>query len=82
MGNGDVCRFCYSGDSTTENPLLSICNCTGSLRFIHYKCLKTWLTTKLVVKKQDNLWSYYMMSFECEICKTSYPCISPRTLPP
>ncbi len=73
-GNTEVCRICYSDIHLAENPLLSVCNCTGTLRFIHYKCLQAWLATKLTVKKQGNVTSYYLKSLECEICKSSYPC--------
>ena len=45
------------------------------MRNIHCKCLQIWLGLKMVVKKQGNICSYYMKSFECEICKTAYPCM-------
>ena len=70
---GEICRFCYSAENTKENPLLSICKCTGSLGFVHFICLKGWLNFKLLVKKQANLASYFWKSFECEICKEMYP---------
>lgn len=70
---GELCRICHSEEDCVENPLLSICHCTGSMRFVHYKCLRTWLTYKLHIKKQGHLISYHWRSFECEICKTLYP---------
>ncbi len=72
---GELCRICHSEDYSAENPLLSICKCTGTMRFVHYKCLKTWLDYKLTVRKQGYMCSYYWKTFECEICKQSYPCI-------
>ncbi len=69
-----MCRICYSDSNAAANPLLSICHCTGSMRFVHFNCLKAWLETKLVVKRQGNILSYYLKSLECEICKCSYPC--------
>ncbi len=74
-GNTEVCRICYSDTHTLANPLLSVCNCTGTLRFIHYNCLKAWLATKLATKRQGTILSYYLKSLECEICKFSYPCM-------
>eukprot|EP00826_Nyctotherus_ovalis_P052021 TRINITY_DN6547_c0_g1_i23.p1 TRINITY_DN6547_c0_g1~~TRINITY_DN6547_c0_g1_i23.p1 ORF type:complete len:294 (-),score=76.60 TRINITY_DN6547_c0_g1_i23:126-1007(-) len=72
-GIGGFCRICYSEKSSPENPLLSTCNCTGTLKFTHYKCLKTWLNYRLVIKKQEQLISFHWKSFECEICKSPYP---------
>lgn len=72
-GIGGFCRICYSERSSPENPLLSTCNCTGTLKFTHYKCLKTWLNYRLVIKKQEQLISFHWKSFECEICKSPYP---------
>lgn len=70
---GELCKICHSEDYNMENPLLSVCHCTGSMRFVHYKCLKSWLNYKLTIKEQEGLSSYCWKSFECEICKTGYP---------
>ncbi|XP_026453875.1 probable E3 ubiquitin ligase SUD1 isoform X1 [Papaver somniferum] len=49
-----ICRICHSpGDS--ENPLQYPCACSGSMKFVHPKCLLHWM-------KQRN-------TFECEVCK-------------
>lgn len=32
------CKFCFD-EETAENPLISPCNCSGSIKFIHLKCL-------------------------------------------
>ncbi len=44
------------------------------MKFIHFTCLKSWLNLKLVQQQNKQLRSYYWKSFECEICKTTYPC--------
>ena len=42
--NKDVqCKVCWDNTSTATNPLLNSCKCDGSVRFIHYECLKYWL---------------------------------------
>ena len=54
--------------------MLNSCQCDGSVRYIHYKCLKFWLQQKMVRKEiEDHLISYTWKSFECEICKKAYP---------
>jgi len=37
-----ACRICFEPE-TPENQLISPCRCTGSMRWIHEECLKTWL---------------------------------------
>jgi hypothetical protein len=67
------CRFCWGSDSTEENPCIVPCKCSGSVGFIHFNCLKNWLSTKLQKKENDSLISMYWKTFECEICKSAYP---------
>ena len=35
-----TCRICYLLNSNIENPLVSPCKCNGSMKYIHFKCLK------------------------------------------
>ena len=49
------CGICYNSDSDLNNPLISLCNCHD---YIHYKCLKIYLSSKLIItenlKKNSN----------------------------
>lgn len=67
------CRFCWVNDFTDENPLLSSCQCSGGVRFVHLECLKRWVSTKMVVERSPTIQTYFWNSFECEICKTPFP---------
>lgn len=67
------CKVCWDNSSTVENPLLNSCRCDGSVRFIHYECLKFWLKQKMAKREDQNLISYTWKEFECEICKKPYP---------
>jgi hypothetical protein len=71
----DVCKICFGTEESADNPLLSICKCTGSMKFIHYLCLKTWLHSNVVERITPQVISYYWKAFHCEICTVSYPCI-------
>lgn len=51
------CRICYGTDKLT-NPLLTPCDCRGSIKFIHQQCLTQWIHVSL--------------SQQCELCKTDY----------
>mmetsp|Transcript_31895 Transcript_31895/g.31157 ORF Transcript_31895/g.31157 Transcript_31895/m.31157 type:complete len:118 (-) Transcript_31895:471-824(-) len=68
-----TCRFCWGNDSCMDNPLIVPCHCSGSVGFIHYQCLKNWLSSKMVQKESNELTSMYWKNFECEICKKAYP---------
>lgn len=75
--NEDItCKYCLSGGSNKENPLVKMCKCTGGIEFCHYKCLKAWMQTKLSIKdnQEKTVTSYNIKAFNCEICKTPYPC--------
>ncbi|KAJ8013804.1 hypothetical protein DPEC_G00033590 [Dallia pectoralis] len=55
--NQDICRICHcEGDD--ENPLITPCHCTGSLRFVHQGCLQQW------IKSSDTRC--------CELCKYEF----------
>eukprot|EP00826_Nyctotherus_ovalis_P051406 TRINITY_DN641_c0_g3_i3.p1 TRINITY_DN641_c0_g3~~TRINITY_DN641_c0_g3_i3.p1 ORF type:complete len:217 (+),score=60.90 TRINITY_DN641_c0_g3_i3:474-1124(+) len=71
--DNDLCRICFMSASSPENPLFAPCKCTGTVKFIHFKCLKSWLNLKLDKQELPHLQSYYWKSFDCEICKTIYP---------
>lgn len=70
----DVCKVCFGTETCKDNPLLSLCNCTGSMKFIHYLCLKTWLYSAVEEKVTAQVISYCWKTFHCEICTTAYPC--------
>jgi E3 ubiquitin-protein ligase DOA10 len=67
------CRFCWQTQADPSNPLFTSCKCSGSVGFIHFNCLRSWLDIKKQMKIQSNFSSYYWKAFECEICKKAYP---------
>ena len=75
--NKKNCRICFSNESNDSNPLLSPCKCDGSLKYIHYKCLKNWINTKInndsSISEDDLVISYDSKEIKCEICKENYP---------
>lgn len=55
-----LCRICLETDFTEST--ISPCRCSGSLKYIHEDCLKTWLATK----HKD------LHNVKCEICHTGF----------
>ncbi len=70
------CRYCLTTSNEEKNPLVSLCKCKGGATFIHYKCVKQWMSMKLSIKENSNntVTSYNFKTFNCEICKSPYPC--------
>ena len=78
--NKAICRICYGDDTSMENPLISPCICKGSMKFIHYDCLKNWLNSKIeedISVDSDNpeveVISYNRKDISCELCKEKLP---------
>ena len=71
-----VCRICYvEEEDAKENPLVQPCQCSGSLKYIHLKCLKHWILTRSCTKVEDNdcCTVFLFKEVECEICKAKLP---------
>lgn len=69
-----MCRFCWIGEQTEENPIIGSCKCAGSIKYIHFKCLKLWLDSKVNKKNDTDCHSTLnWKTFECELCKLPYP---------
>lgn len=68
------CIYCLQHHCENGGPLINLCKCSSSMS-VHYGCVKTWITMKLSVKKneKDTVTSYNMKSFNCSICRTPYP---------
>ena len=74
----NICRICYGENSIKENPLLCPCICKGSMKYIHYLCLKSWINSKIeseyeLHSKENSTISYNKKDISCELCKTQFP---------
>ena len=68
-----ICRLCYLSESTIDDPLISPCNCSGSMKYIHLSCLKNSIKMKYTKKANENLEMFLFQNYACEICLTQYP---------
>jgi hypothetical protein len=69
-----VCRICHCEQTRPKiDPLISPCNCTGFLKYVHFKCLQTWIgSDKLDIRNRYVGNTVYHKS-GCEICNSAYP---------
>jgi pSer/pThr/pTyr-binding forkhead associated (FHA) protein len=73
---GEVgCRICLSCAESEDNPMISPCECDGTMKFIHLRCLQNWLKTRLASKTTDSCISFTWKSLSCELCKHSLPSV-------
>ena len=40
IGKDLICKICLSENTVPDNPLISICKCSGTMRYIHIECLQ------------------------------------------
>lgn len=62
------CRVCFCGPDPAlkaGGQLVSPCSCTGSVRFIHLHCLRTWQATQRAQGRNNR-------SQCCELCGCMY----------
>lgn len=71
--NSKICRICLSESNDRENPLMSPCLCSGSLKFVHFKCLQTWVQSRLHLDRKNGIVSIEWEGLACELCKGSLP---------
>ena len=75
-----ICRICYQEeDDILLNPLIRPCKCSGSMRYIHLKCLLHWLKSRtsnnqIINHTNENFNAYFLnQRTECELCKQLFP---------
>ena len=68
-----ACRICLSDSQSLANPLISPCNCSGTMKFIHIECLQEWLKNRLHLKQTGYAMSYFWRTLDCELCKADFP---------
>ena len=66
--DSEFCRYCYGKDSTKPNPLLNLCICSGSVKFCHFLCMKSWISSRSKTKCSD-CFEYFEYDMSCEVCK-------------
>jgi hypothetical protein len=71
------CRYCYSSDP--ENDLIDPCNCQGSVKFVHQKCLDEWVhkSNKAIAidpQKSEHGLTFPLFSICCELCNSEMRC--------
>ena len=40
--NKQICRICLNDENDPNNPMMNPCKCSGTMKYIHFFCLKQW----------------------------------------
>ena len=70
-----MCRICLENEDNeenggSENPLINPCKCIGSMKYVHFKCLRSWTDKKKVYYFDIGIESHYWENLICELCNT------------
>ena len=57
------CRICFM-EAEDGNPLLSICKCSGSMKYIHQNCLRGWIDSRKTIQSKSHVISYIWKTYE------------------
>ncbi|KAL8455926.1 hypothetical protein Emag_000169 [Eimeria magna] len=70
--NDMQCRICLLEGNQEDDPLISPCDCKGSIRFVHLECLRHWINGRLNFHEQQHK-PIFVRQLLCELCKIPYP---------
>ncbi|CAI2385725.1 unnamed protein product [Moneuplotes crassus] len=65
-----LCRICLSSVQSKEDPFISPCNCSGTMKYIHFSCIKEWMDSKKSINGGDNYQRITWKDVKCELCKS------------
>jgi hypothetical protein len=68
-----TCRLCYQSECSMSDPLISPCNCSGSMKYIHLSCLKNSIKSKCHKESGSYYDIFLFKNYGCEICLAIYP---------
>lgn len=68
------CKICLGDEMTDlDNPLITPCQCSGSMKYIHLDCLRHWVKQRVNIVSTQTITSISWKTFSCELCKSPYP---------
>lgn len=66
------CRICLGEGPSEHDPLIVPCECTGSIRYVHARCLGHWLKGRLGLDNYNGS-VFFFRPLACELCHCIYP---------
>jgi len=66
------CYMCFESEFTTNNPLISACQCRGDTAYVHLECVRKWHSTNFNDKTCIVTNPTRERNPICTVCKTVY----------
>uniref|UniRef100_A0A7S2N1M8 RING-CH-type domain-containing protein n=1 Tax=Zooxanthella nutricula TaxID=1333877 RepID=A0A7S2N1M8_9DINO len=66
------CRICLMEGPGDDDPLIRPCSCKGFIEYVHLKCLRYWMKSRLNVAGGPG-GSFFYRSLSCELCTQELP---------
>lgn len=67
------CRICLLEGNETNDPLVCLCQCKGSIKYIHVSCIRVWIRARLNLPEGEYSSPFFLRPINCELCKTPFP---------
>ena len=79
--NEKFCRICFQKGTgplpgSKEwgiDPLISVCKCSDSMKYVHLSCLKNKINLNIYKKHYKHHDIYLFQNYNCDICLATYP---------
>lgn len=74
--SGILCKICLSSQVEKNDPLITPCKCTGSMKHVHLRCIQHWMKSKLTTVNEGSgqVTTMCWRNLQCELCKSKLPC--------
>lgn len=67
------CRICLVEDTEIDNPFIIPCDCSGTMKYVHVKCIQKWLKNRLTTTTRPLCSSIEWKPLDCELCQSRFP---------
>jgi hypothetical protein len=67
-----IWRICLSETESEEDPFVTPCNCSGTMKYIHLNWIKSWINSKKSIKDGEYYSSILWQTITWELCKQDF----------
>lgn len=71
-----TCKICLESAEESSDVLISACECSGTCKYAHIKCLKSWIDTHISKANTRQDAKFFILTYKsiaCEVCHEIYP---------
>jgi hypothetical protein len=68
IGDSPFCYMSFDEEDTVENPMITLCKCSGDTKYVHVECLCKWHTAEA----DNQICFLSSVDATCCVCKSSF----------